>query len=138
VPAVRRVEILATSVRSNREIVESAYEGGPASFLSVVHPDAEWHWPTGMADTDVFRGRAEIERAVRLWTESWSDFNMEIRELLERGDTVLVIVRYMARGRASGVVIDRPVAHLWELRDGLAVRLRMFGDAQRAKQRFLS
>jgi ketosteroid isomerase-like protein len=41
------------------------------------------------------------------------------------------------RGRSSGLEIDDPVAHLWEFRGGRAVRLRMFGDVERARQRFL-
>jgi hypothetical protein len=34
--------------------------------------------------------------------------------------------------------VDAVVAHLWEFEGGLAVRLRMFGDAEKAKARFPS
>jgi ketosteroid isomerase-like protein len=127
--------------RTKREIVEHAYaafaRGDHDGFLEDLHPDAEWHWPPGGADAGVYRGAAEIRRGMALWDEPWADFRMEPEELLEREDAVLAIVRYRARGRASGAPVEYPVAHLWEFREGVVVRMRMFGDAEKAKRRFL-
>jgi uncharacterized protein len=127
--------------RTNREVVEQVYaalgRGELDAFLSVLHPDAEWHWPPGGADSGVFRGLDEIRRGVELWEEPWADFRMDPEELLERGDSVLAIVRYRARGRASGAPVEYRVAHLWEFSEGAALRMRMFGDAEKARRRFL-
>jgi ketosteroid isomerase-like protein len=120
----------------NTERVRRAYAGGVDDFLALMHPDAEWHWPPGMADSGIFRGKEEIRRGVDTWTEPWGEFQMEPVELLERGEDVLAVVRYRARGRASGMEIDEHVAHLWEFREDLAVRMRMFGDVRKAKRRF--
>jgi ketosteroid isomerase-like protein len=53
----------------------------------------------------------------------------------ERGDRVVAIILYQARGRDSGVDVDQPIAHLWEFRDERAIRLRMFGDVDKARRR---
>jgi ketosteroid isomerase-like protein len=131
----------AAVASSPREIVERAYAafnaGDLDGFMAVVDADAEWHWPPGVADTDVYHGAAEIARGIGLWTESWVDFRMDPEEVLERGDRVFLAVRYEGRSRASGLAIDQTVAHLWELRGPRAVRVRMFGDVDKARRRFL-
>jgi ketosteroid isomerase-like protein len=133
--------ILASVPRSRREIVERAYvalnAGDPEGFMAIVRSDAEWHWPPGVADTDVYRGIDEIRRAVGVWTDAWIDFRMEPEEMLEQGDSVFVAVRYSGRGRTSGLPIDQAVAHVWELSGDQAVLVRMFGDVEKARRRFL-
>jgi uncharacterized protein len=123
----------------NAQLVRQGYAalaGDVDGFIAMLHPDAEWHWPRGVVDKTVFRGKEEIRRGVEEWGEPWEDFRMEPVDFLERGEDVLAVVRYSARGRASGMDVDEHVAHLWEFRDGLAVRLRMFGDIEKAKRRF--
>jgi ketosteroid isomerase-like protein len=131
--------ILRGVAPGNAELMRQAYAGladDVDQFIAMLHPDAEWHWPRGVADKTVFRGRDEIRRGIEQWSEPWEDFRMERVEFLERGEDVLAVVRYRARGRASGMDIDQEVVHLVEFRDGLAVRLRMFGDVEKAKRRF--
>ena len=125
---------------SNPAKVRQAYAallgGDLDGFLSILHPDAEWHWPRGVADSRVYRGKEDIRRGVDTWAEPWSDLRMDAVELIERDENVLALVRYRARGRASGVELDELVAHLWEFRAGLVVSMRMFGDVEKAKRRF--
>jgi ketosteroid isomerase-like protein len=126
---------------SHRELVERAYAafnaGDVESFMAVLHPDAEWHWPPGVADTDVYRGAEEIVRATRIWTDAWENFRMEPEEVLERGEQLFVAARYSGRGRTSGLAIDQLVAHVWEFAGEQAVRMRMFGDVDKSRRRFL-
>jgi uncharacterized protein len=126
---------------SHREHVERAYAafnaGDRDRFLALLDPNAEWHWPPGLADTDVYRGTPAIERAMTIWADAWDDFRMDPEEVVERGDSVFVVARYTGRGRTSGLPIDQRVAHVWEFAGDRAVRLRMFGDAEKSRRRFL-
>jgi len=126
---------------SHRELVERAYAafnaGDRDRFMAVLHPDAEWHWPPGLADTDVYRGAEEIARAMARWTDAWEDFRMEPEEILERGERVFVAARYAGHGRTSGLPIDQLVAHVWEFAGDRATRTRMFGDVEKSRRRFL-
>ena len=45
---------------------------------------------------------------------------------------MVVLGRLVARGRTSGVDLDVPIGHLWELRDGEIVRMRTFSDPDEA------
>jgi ketosteroid isomerase-like protein len=47
-------------------------------------------------------------------------------------DRVLALLRLRARGRGSGVEVDTPLAHLWELRDEKAARMQAFAEREEA------
>jgi ketosteroid isomerase-like protein len=102
------------------------------------HPDIEWHWPAVTPGKSVFRGHAELNEGLDTWTESWEELVIEPLEVLEDGDYILMILEYRMRGAGSGVYLEEPVAHLHYLENGLLRRWWMFGDAEKAKRRFLA
>jgi hypothetical protein len=117
---------------------ERANRDDVAGVLELIDREMEWHWPAGMVDTGVFHGHEGMRRGLGQWRESWADFRLEPKELIERDDEVLAIVHYVGTGRDSGVPLEADVAHLWELRNGKVVGLRMFGTVEKARQRFLA
>jgi ketosteroid isomerase-like protein len=129
-------------VASNRAIVEhlialmSQRDERPTHLF---HPDVEWHWAAATPGPTVFRGHDELEKGLDTWIESWEELIVEPIELLEDGDYVLAITQYRMRGAGSGVYLEAPVAHLHQFtEDGLVRRWWMFGDAEKAKRRFLA
>ena len=107
-------------------------------MAELCHPDIEWHWPAATPGLALFRGHAELERGLFSWAESWEELVMEPEEILEDGEYVLAMLRYRMRGAASGVYLEEPVAHLHQFEDGLLKRWWMFGDAEKARRRFLA
>jgi len=55
-------------------------------------------------------------------------FAVELRRVVGLGDTVLVEGRYRATARATGRPLDAQLAHIWDLRDGRAVRRQQYTD----------
>jgi ketosteroid isomerase-like protein len=110
--------------------------GDHEAAVELLHPDVEWEWPRAMIDSQVFRGREDVLRGTRLFGESWAEVTYEAEELLERGDEILVLVRYRAVGRGSGVELNQVVGWLLEFEGEQPRRLRMFGDAEKARRRF--
>ena len=53
------------------------------------------------------------------------------RGYIAAGESVVVLTRYLGRGKASGVEVDAPGAHLWRMRNGKAVRLEIFSSRER-------
>ena len=47
---------------------------------------------------------------------------------------MLVLTRYIGRGRGSGVEIQQEGAHVFELRDGKVIRLEIYASRERALQ----
>ena len=93
--------------------------------------DFEWGY------SDEFPGIAGVYRdtetpnpRMRTWLSGWEDWRCEAEEYVELADTVIVLTRYRGRGKASGLDVDVPGAHVWEMRDGLAIRLEIFADRE--------
>ncbi len=65
----------------------------------------------------------------------WAEFEaqrIEIEEAMAAGSDVVVGVRFYGRGKRSGLEIDAPAWHVWSLREGKAVRWRLFRTKQEA------
>ena len=106
--------------------------------LELCHQDIEWFWPQSTPGASIFRGHAEVQRGFDQWLESWEELAMDPVEILEEGDYAFVMTMYRMRGVGSGVYIEERVAHLHQFEDGLLRRWWMFGDADKAKRRFLA
>ncbi len=107
-------------------------------IADLCHPEIEWRWPATTPGASVFRGTEELDRGLYTWAESWNELVMEPEEIIEDGDYVLAMLRYRMRGAGSGVELQESVAHLHEFENGLLRRWWMFGDAEKAKRRFLA
>jgi ketosteroid isomerase-like protein len=71
--------------------------------------------------------RFQIERL-----EMFGELRVEIERLWDLGDQVLVFIRLIGSGVRSGAGFDIRIAHLWTLKDGLAVRGEGYGDRDEA------
>jgi ketosteroid isomerase-like protein len=129
-------------VTSNRATVEhliqlmSRRDTRPTHLF---HPDVEWHWAASIPGPSVYRGHEELEKGLDTWIESWEELVVDPQEILEDGDYVLAVTQYRMRGAGSGVYLEAPVAHLHQFTDdGLIKGWWMFGDAEKARRRFLA
>jgi ketosteroid isomerase-like protein len=76
----------------------------------------------------LYRGHAGFRRFSELWNEPWDESRLEPHELLDFGDRVLILCRWVGRGRGSGVEVTQPVAMLSTLRKGRVVRWQAWWD----------
>ena len=78
-------------------------------------------------------GVEEMLAAQRDWLRHWErPFRIEAEELLDGGDLVVALIRWRGRGKGSGAEIQAEGAHVWELRDGKAVRWDIYRDREQA------
>ena len=96
--------------------------------------DMEWGWSDefpGIAG--VYRDKETPNSRLQTWLAEWEYWYCEAEDYVVCGDTVAVLTRYRGRGKGSGVEVDVEGAHVWKLRaDGMAVRLEVFADRERA------
>jgi ketosteroid isomerase-like protein len=64
--------------------------------------------------------------------ETWERFEIEPEEFREVGEAVISICHVHARGRASGLELDQPIAMVSWFRDGKFARARSFLDVGEA------
>jgi ketosteroid isomerase-like protein len=71
-------------------------------------------------------GRDAVIKASRHYWGTWKDYRMDIEEVLDAGQSVVVIFREQARGRSSGVPFAQQHPQLWTFRAGRIIRWESF------------
>jgi ketosteroid isomerase-like protein len=124
-----------------RQVLTEAYRrmnARESSLEGVFHPEVEWYWPEATPGADVYRGHAQMLLGFDVWAESWEELVMEPVEIIEQDDYALVIATYRMRGVGSGLYLEHDTGHLHQFEDGLVRRWWMFGNADKARRRFLA
>ncbi len=125
--------------RENVEIVRRVYEAAgrrdSAAVLALYDPEVELNVNAiGVVGSTggTFRGHEGLRSLFREWHEAWGSIHYDYEELIDAGDQVVSVVTRHARGRASGVEVERPFALLWTLREGRIVRVLWFLEREQA------
>jgi ketosteroid isomerase-like protein len=63
---------------------------------------------------------------MRRFLESWDDVHMEGTDYREAGDSFVVRIHRVAKGRGSGVQVEDHAFHVWTFRGRRAIRLEVF------------
>jgi ketosteroid isomerase-like protein len=125
---------------SNSELLRAGYDawnrGDLDAWLELLDPDIVIRTSGAFPDfAPEYRG---LERAKKFWRqmlEPWEDFGIEVEEMEEEGDIVAAGIRFVARGRDSGVDVELRFGSGIRVRDGLAVELvnrRTFEEVREA------
>jgi ketosteroid isomerase-like protein len=81
----------------------------------------------------VYRGRDGVLQWLEELARDWEYFEPCYEEYRNLGDRVLILGRWRARGRVSGVELEnQPGTWLYEIKGGKAVRMRTFTDRREA------
>lgn len=121
--------------RENVEIVRRAYEefNRTGQFdWEFLDPDCEFD-PSGvLPDVGVFKGTEALRDLLRQWGEAYEDFRIEAERVIDAGnDRVVAFVRDGGHLR-GGEEISNQFTHVWDLRNGKAVRWRTYTDRAQA------
>jgi ketosteroid isomerase-like protein len=116
--------------RRNVEIIEAGYEaflrGDVETAFKVFAPDIEVEDDPRMIENTHYHGREGFVQMLATTTEGFEDVRYSPEAFIDAGDQVLVEAHRSGRGVASGVTVEERQYHLWDMRDGLAVRFRLF------------
>jgi ketosteroid isomerase-like protein len=122
----------------NLDLVRSIYadwERGDFSGASWADPDIEFVFADG-PPAGRWTGLEGMAHANRNWLNAWASVRQEATEYREVDDErVLVLHRFVARGKSSGVDLEHvrgDAAGLFHVRDGKVFRLVHYFDLDRA------
>ena len=94
------------------------------------HDDIEWHPALsagGAVEGAVYRGKGGMARYLEEVDAEFSEMRFEVEGFDPVGDdSVLYRGRMIARGSASGILLDAPLWGLWQIRDGKLFRGQAF------------
>jgi uncharacterized protein len=118
-----------------RRVYEAAKARDTESVLALYDADVELDATRlGLVGSAVgiFRGHDGLRSLFREWNEAWAKVEYSYDELIDEGDKVVSVVTRHARGRSSGIDVQRPFALVWTVRDGKVVRVEWFLDREEA------
>jgi ketosteroid isomerase-like protein len=124
---------LVRSVYQRRDFGSADSNNDPAFFDRIWNDylDEEFEYrgtggyPEGELD---FKGREGLAQLLAMLQDAWAEFRFEPERFIGAGDQVVVFVRFVGKGRASGVPIELPVGHVWTIRDGRLKSCRAYRD----------
>lgn len=111
-----------------RRMLDDYVNGELDRALSAFADDVEWDARVGGR----FHGPERVAEAVRRWTGAFADYEFEVRELIDAGDSVVMVLRQVGRGKCSGAAVEMTMGWLYTLRDGKIISVRMFADREEA------
>jgi ketosteroid isomerase-like protein len=124
--------------RENLEAVRRANQafadGDLDAALELWHPDAVYYEQPGTPlDTgEVLRGVEQIRASVEAYMDEFPDFHSEIDELIDVGEHVVCVQRWVGTGRTSGLEIDLQEILVLSFDDGKVVEARVHADRRSA------
>jgi len=83
-------------------------------------------------DAGDYLGYAGLARWGEDWDAAWEDWRWEPEEFIDVGDRVVGVLRVYAKGRGSGVDVERVDGAVWTLRHGKCIRLDYYGSKDQA------
>lgn len=116
-----------------REMVDRFEQGDRVYWRSVVAEDVDWDMSgdeSGLFDR--YRGHEEVAAFFTQWLGTWEDYSIENTELIDAGDSVVVVFRQHGRGKGSGIEVDRDFYGVYDVRGGKVTRYRQFKTREEA------
>ena len=110
----------------------ASFQGGPLEpALAVAHPEIEFDARV-RPDGKVWYGPEGVVQAMLEWTGAWSDWKMDVEDILDAGDGRIAVL-WRERGRAanSGAEMSQEGVAVITLRDGLVVSAVVEVDRRR-------
>jgi ketosteroid isomerase-like protein len=123
---------------THTEILQRFYDGwngvNPAqSTVHFLHEEFEYVNPESAVEPGTRRGHEGWQGVGESAQRAFSEMAIDPYEVIEDGDTVLVLAIFHARGRDSGVELKVPEQHVFTFKDGKILRLQWFHDEPAAR-----
>jgi ketosteroid isomerase-like protein len=100
----------------------------------MLHPDVEWHDQRELPGATVHQGVKEVERHLAAAQEAleYEAMDLDLLELLDADPCAVAVNRVRARGRASGVPVERDAVHVYRFRGPKIERVDIYGSRAEA------
>ena len=120
---------------ANTAVIRGIYDafaaGDGAGAMGRMSPDIVWNEAENnpWADGNPYIGPEAVAKGIfaRCATE-WDGFAVEVEELIDAGDTVIMLGRYGGTYKSTGRKQHTQVVHVWRVKDGQAVRFQQYLD----------
>jgi ketosteroid isomerase-like protein len=108
--------------------------GGVEAILQHLGSEFQVRDRESSPDRETRFGREGVKQLFDSYMEAFDALRLEPEEFIEFGDQIVVSLRQRVRGKGSGAEVTGTVAHVWTMRKGVALRLRIFADKEKAME----
>ena len=116
----------------NVELVRGAYEafgrGDIPAVMENFADDIDWHVSEVLPQGGDAHGTEEVGQFFQRLGDTWSEFQVQVEDMVASGDRVCVIGR--ASGQLDGTQTGYGFVHAWTVRDGSLSRFDEYVDPQ--------
>jgi ketosteroid isomerase-like protein len=133
----RRIGMSEENVDILRKGYEAFNRADIDTVMGLMDPHIEWQESDveGLPQGGTHHGPEAVANNVfGAIVGNWDDFQAVPAEFLDAGERVVVLGHVQGRGKASGKTLDALYAHVWTLRDGKAVHVRVYADTAKLLQ----
>jgi ketosteroid isomerase-like protein len=124
--------VFEEDVERLRGVYQAFNEGGVEAVFERLAPEFQIRDRESSPDRETRYGKEGIKQLFDSYMEAFDALRLEPEEFIEVGDQIVVSLTQRIRGKGSGAEVEAKVAHVWTLRNGEVVGLRIFGGKQRA------
>jgi ketosteroid isomerase-like protein len=112
-----------------RRALDAFNEGDTERVLELMDPDVELVTVRALLEGFSYRGHEGFRQFVADMLDDWDEYHPSSERFRDLGaGRVLVVGRFHARGKASGMEVETPGAWVSEVRDGKIVHVRFYTD----------
>jgi len=115
-----------------RGAYEAFNEGGVEAILERLAPEFQVRDRESAPDRQTRYGKEGIKQLFDSYMEAFDALRLEPEEFIDAGDQIVVSLQQCVRGKGSGAEVMGRLAHVWTLREGAVMRLRIFKDKESA------
>jgi ketosteroid isomerase-like protein len=120
---------------SNIELIRGLYaafaKGDAPAVLGVMAPDIVWNEAENFlyADRNPYRGpQAILEGVFMRIGADFENFAVNPEEIIDGGDTIVMLGRYTGTFKATGKAINLQAAHVWRLQNAKVTGFQQYVD----------
>jgi ketosteroid isomerase-like protein len=108
-----------------RHVIEAWNSDRQESVIRLIDPEVVLDATRRLINPKTYAGMEGMRRMLADRDEVWEEFRLEPDEFLDAGDRVVVIGRWVGKGRGSGIEVQQPVWHVFTLHDGRVIRVEL-------------
>jgi ketosteroid isomerase-like protein len=122
------------NVQIVRKLFAAWNTGDRAQVLELVDPEIVIDATRRVFNPTTYEGMEGVQRMLSDLDDVWDRFQAEpSMEFIDAGERVVVVGRMRAKGKGSGVEVDRSFAGIWTIRGGRVIRWELgYEDPQTA------
>ena len=118
--------------QQNVEKVRTAIASAPAGLLGILHDEVEWDYVGAFPEATTYHGPEQVAEFFRGWVGGFDDFGLKADELIDAGDSVLVLLHQWGRGRDTGAQVESRTWQVLTFHDEKVIHCRGYATKAEA------